>query len=104
MDRFRTGWPLPRPALNTAAQPRQPRGRGRVRACRRTGCLEWGMLTQVLGQIYPMVGSEVWWLLAGIAFWLAWTVSTANGEAEEQEKLARKKHGPNDYKKNIAEW
>jgi len=51
-----------------------------------------------------MVGSEMWWLIAGIIFWLAWTVSTANGEAEEQEKLAKGKHGPNDYKSNIAEW
>jgi len=59
---------------------------------------------QVAGQVYPMVGSEMWWVLAGIIFWLAWTVSTANGEAEEQEKLARKKHGANDYKSNIAEW
>ena len=59
---------------------------------------------QVGAQIYPMVGSEMWWLLAGIIFWLAFTVSTANGEAEEHEKLARKKHGSNDYKSNIAEW
>ena len=59
---------------------------------------------QVAGQVYPMVGSELWWVLAGIVFWLAWTFSTANGEAEEQEKLARKKHGSNDYKSNITEW
>ena len=59
---------------------------------------------QVAGQVYPMVGSELWWVLAGIVFWLAWTFSTATGEAEEQEKLARKKHGSNDYKSNIAEW
>jgi len=45
---------------------------------------------EVAGQVYPMVGSEMWWVLAGIVFWLAWTVSTANGEAEEQDKLARK--------------
>jgi predicted branched-subunit amino acid permease len=51
-----------------------------------------------------MVGSEMWWVLAGIIFWLAWTVATATGEAEEHEKLARKKHGSNDYKSNIAEW
>jgi len=37
-------------------------------------------------------------------FWLAWTYSTATGEAEEQAKLARKKHGSNDYKNNIPEW
>jgi len=59
---------------------------------------------QVAGQVYPMVGSELWWVLAGIVFWLAWTFSTATGEAEEQAKLARKKHGSNDYKNNIAEW
>jgi len=59
---------------------------------------------QVAGQVYPMVGSEMWWVLAGIIFWLWWTVSTATAEAEEQEKLARKRHGSNDYKKNIAEW
>ena len=59
---------------------------------------------QVAGQVYPMVGSELWWVLAGIIFWLGWTFATANGEVEEQEKLARKRHGPNDYKKNIAEW
>ena len=59
---------------------------------------------QVAGQVYPMVGFEMWWVLAGIVFWLAWTVATATGEAEEQEKLARKKHGSNDYKSNITEW
>ena len=31
-------------------------------------------------------------------------VSTATGEAEEHQKLARKKHGSNDYKNNIPEW
>ena len=60
--------------------------------------------SEVAGQVYPMVGSELWWVLAGIIQWLWWTVATANGEAEEQEKLARKRHGPNDYKKNIADW
>ena len=32
---------------------------------------------QVAGLVYPMVGSELWWVLAGIVFWLAWTFSTA---------------------------
>ena len=59
---------------------------------------------QVAGQVYPMVGSEMWFVLAGIVFWLAWTFATAAGEDEEHEKLARKKHGSNDYKSNIAEW
>ena len=60
--------------------------------------------SEVAGQVYPMVCSELLCLLAGIIFWIWWTVATASGEAEEQEKLARKRHGPNDYKKNIAEW
>jgi len=60
--------------------------------------------SEVAGQVYPMVGSEMWWLLAGIIFLLAFTAATANGETEEHEKLARKKHGGNDYKNNIAEW
>ena len=59
---------------------------------------------QVAGQVYPMVGSELWWVLAGIVFWLAWTVGTATGETDEHAKLARKKHGANDYKNNIPEW
>ena len=60
--------------------------------------------SEVAGKVYPMVGSEMWWLLAGIIFCLAFTVSTANVEAEEHDRLARKRHGANDYKKNIAEW
>ena len=60
--------------------------------------------SEVAGQVYPMVGSEMLWLLAGIIYWLWWTVATATGETEEQEKLARKKHGSNDYKSNIPEW
>ena len=59
---------------------------------------------QVAGQVYPMVGSELWMVLAGIVFSLALTVATATGEAEEHEKLARKKHVSTDYKSNIAEW
>jgi len=40
--------------------------------------------SEVAGQVYPMVGSEMWWVLAGIVFWLAWTVSTANGELKSK--------------------
>jgi hypothetical protein len=59
---------------------------------------------QVAGSVYPYVGSELLLVLAGIVFWLAWTYSTAAGEEEEQGKLARKRHGTNDYKNNITEW
>ena len=60
--------------------------------------------SEVAGQIYPYVGTEWLWLTIAVVFWLAWTASTASGEAEEQDKLARKKHGSNDYKRNIADW
>ena len=59
---------------------------------------------QVAGQVYPMVGSEMWWVFAGIVYWIWGTIATATGEDEEQQKLARKKHGANDYKSNIPEW
>ena len=59
---------------------------------------------EVAGAVYPFIGTEWIWLTIAIVFWIWWTISTANGEAEEQEKLARKKHGSNDYKSNIAEW
>ena len=60
--------------------------------------------SEVAGQIYPMVGSEIWWVLAGIIFWIGFEVATATGEAQEHQKLARKRHGSNDYKSNITEW
>ena len=59
---------------------------------------------QIAGSVYPHVGSELLLVLVGIIFWLVWTFYTAAGEEEEQGKLARKKHGTNDYKNNITEW
>ena len=60
--------------------------------------------SEVAGQVYPYVGTELWWVFAGIIFWIWWTISTSTGEAEEQQKLARKEHGANDYKSNVTEW
>ena len=51
-----------------------------------------------------MVGTEWMWLTVAIVFWLWFHVATGAGEAEEQQKLARKRHSANDYKKNITEW
>ena len=69
-----------------------------------TNWVEHLSASEVAGQIYPYVGTEWLWLTIAVIFWLAWTVSTATGESEEQDKLARKRHGANDYKRNIAEW
>ena len=60
--------------------------------------------SEVAGQVYPYVGTEWLWLTIAVVYWLAWTVGTATGEAAEQDKLAKKRHGSNDYKRNIAEW
>ena len=60
--------------------------------------------SEVAGQVYPYVGTELWWVIGGIIYWLWWTFATATGEDEEHQKLARKKPSANDYKKNITEW
>ena len=69
-----------------------------------TNWVEHLSASEVAGQIYPYVGTEWLWLTIAVIYWLAWTVGTAAGESGEHDKLARKKHGSNDYKRNIAEW
>ena len=69
-----------------------------------TNWVEHLTASEVAGQIHPYVGTEWLWLTIAVVYWLAWTVGTATGEAEEQKKLAGKKHGSNDYKRNIADW
>ena len=59
---------------------------------------------KVSGAVYPFLGTEWIWLLVAVIFWLWFHVTTASGEQEEHEKLARKKHGGNDHKSNIPEW
>ena len=69
-----------------------------------TNWVEHLSASEVAGQIYPYDGTEWLWLTIAVIYWLAWTVGTATGESEEQDKLARKKHGSNDYKRNITDW
>ena len=69
-----------------------------------TNWVEHLTASEVAGQIYPYVGTEWLWLTIAVVYWLAWTVGTATGEADEHDKLAKKRHGSNDYKRNIAEW
>ncbi len=69
-----------------------------------TNWVEHLSASEVAGQVYPYVGTEWLWLTIAVIYWLAWTVGTATGETEEQDKLARKRHGGNDYKKNVTEW
>ena len=59
---------------------------------------------EVSGAVYPFIGTEWLWLTIAVVFWLWFHVATGAGEAEEQQKLARKRPGSNDYKKNITDW
>lgn len=59
---------------------------------------------EVSGAVYPFIGTEWLWLTIAVVFWLWFHIATGTGEAEEQQKLARKRPGANDYKKNITEW
>jgi len=59
---------------------------------------------EVSGAVYLFIGTEWLWLTIAVVFWLWFHISTGAGEAEEQQKLARKRPGSNDYKKNITEW
>ena len=60
---------------------------------------------EVAGAIYPGAGSvEGMLVIIGIILWVGWHVLTARSESEELSRLARKRHGANDHKSNIADW
>ena len=60
---------------------------------------------EVAGAIYPGAGSsETILVILGFIVWIGWTFLTARSEGEELDRLARKRHGANDHKSNIAEW
>ena len=37
------------------------------------------------GQVYPYVGTEIWWLILAIVIWLGWHVITGISETKEHE-------------------
>ena len=60
---------------------------------------------EVVGAIYPGAGSsETLLVILGFIVWIGWTFLTARSESEELDRLARKSHGANDHKSNIADW
>ena len=59
--------------------------------------------TQVQGAIYPGVGSEGILVLIAFVIWIGWHVISARQESEKLSKLARKRHGPNDWKSNVTD-
>ena len=54
--------------------------------------------------VYPFVGTEWLWLLIAVVFWITWHVRQSASETEENEELASKSKGPDDYKNNITDW
>ncbi len=69
-----------------------------------TSWVEHLSASEVAGAVYPFIGTEWLWLTIGVIFWLLFHISKVAGEAEAQQRLARKRAGSNDYKKNITDW
>ncbi len=59
---------------------------------------------EVQGAIYPYVGSEGILVIVALVIWIGWHVVSGMQENSKLEKLAKKRHGPNDHKSNITEW
>ena len=59
---------------------------------------------EVKGAIYPGVGTEGWLVAIAVVIWIGWHILQNMQETKEQQKLARIRHSPNDYKSNITEW
>ena len=59
---------------------------------------------EVQGAIYPGAGSsEGILVIIGFVLWIGWHVIDERQESEKLEKLARKRHGPNDWKSNVTD-
>ena len=58
---------------------------------------------EVVGAVYPGVGTEGILVLIAFVIWIGWTFISARQESEKLQKLARKRHGSNDWKNNITD-
>ena len=58
---------------------------------------------EVAGAVYPGVGSEGILVLILFVIWIGWTVVSSKQESDKLSKLARKKHGSNDWKSNVTD-
>ena len=58
----------------------------------------------VQGAIYPGAGSsEGLLVLLGFVLWIGWHVIASKMESNKLDDLARKRHGPNDWKSNVTD-
>ena len=58
---------------------------------------------EVKGAIYPGVGSEGILVILAFIIWIGWHAISAKQEGDKLQKLARKRHGPNDWKSNVTD-
>lgn len=55
-----------------------------------TEVTSWAVDLSTLGPIYPFVGTEMLWLVLGLAFWIAWHIWQIRSESRVyREDLAR---------------
>ena len=60
--------------------------------------------SEVQGAIYPVAGSsEGLLVLLGFVIWIGWHIIAAKQESSKLEKLARQRHGSNDWKNNVTD-
>ena len=59
---------------------------------------------EVQGAIYPGAGSsEGLLVLLGFVLWIGWHIIAAKQESSKLEKLAKRKRGSNEWKRNVAD-
>ena len=60
---------------------------------------------EVEPSIYPGAGSsEGLLVLLGFVLWIGWHIIASKQESSKLEKLARQRHGSNDWKSNVTDW
>ena len=58
---------------------------------------------EVVGAVYPGVGSEGILVLLAFVIWIGWHVISAKQESDKLSKLARKRPGSNAWKSNVTD-
>ena len=58
----------------------------------------------VVGAIYPGVGSEGILVLILAVIWIGWTVVSSKQESDKLSKLTRKRPSSNAWNSNITDW
>lgn len=61
-----------------------------------TGIEAWKNLAEI-GPLYPFVGTETMWVIAGLIIWIVWHVLQISAEKEHHDKA--KRHFGQNYKK-----